>query len=208
MSITLFLVIITCSVSIYAFGKPEMFAKLTFNAYAIRQKKEYVRILGHAFIHTGWLHLGINMFVLWQFGQAAEEIFNNPLLFPRYFSFGKLIFVLLYFSAVIISSLPAFFKRKNNPGYNAAGASGAVSALVFCLILIFPRLPMGIIFIPVKIPAFILGFLYLIYSFFMSQKASSGIAHDAHFSGAVYGFIYPLFFNPQLAQNFIFQITH
>jgi hypothetical protein len=37
----------------------------------------------------------------------------------------------------------------------------------------------------------------------MSRKKSGNIAHDAHFAGAVYGFLFPLLIDPNLIMVFI-----
>jgi hypothetical protein len=41
----------------------------------------------------------------------------------------------------------------------------------------------------------------------MSEKNIDNIGHDAHFSGAVYGFIFPLIFNPALISHFIRELV-
>ena len=47
-----------------------------------------------------------------------------------------------------------------------------------------------LLFLPgVPIPAFVLGLLYLWYENYMSKRGGTGIAHDAHFWGAVYGIV-------------------
>ena len=49
----------------------------------------------------------------------------------------------------------------------------------------------------------VVGAAYLIYSRYMSKKASDGINHSAHFAGAIFGFIYPLLIDPSLVSIFI-----
>jgi membrane associated rhomboid family serine protease len=89
------------------------------------------------------------------------------------------------------------------------GASGAVSAVLFCSIFFSPMSKMGIIFIPVHIPGIVLGVLYLIYSQYMSRKGMDNINHDAHFIGAVFGFLFPLFINYRwFFDIFIYQLLN
>jgi hypothetical protein len=37
----------------------------------------------------------------------------------------------------------------------------------------------------------------------MSHKKSDNVAHDAHFLGALYGFIFPVLLNPDLFELFL-----
>ncbi len=200
MSITLFIILLTSLVSILAFNNAELFDKLKFNAYMVWHKKQAGRLFSHALLHSGWLHLIINMYVLWIFGRFAEDAFASL------FSAGTSIYLAMYVLAVLFSVIPALIKHKNNHYYNSVGASGAVSAVVFTSILLAPKMPLFLIFIPVPIPAYIFGLLYLVYSYVMSQKAADNIAHDAHFAGSVFGFTFPIILEPQLFINFIDKI--
>lgn len=204
---TIFLIVITVIVSAKAFSNDEMFNKLKFNAYMVMQKKEYGRIFSHALLHSGWLHLGVNMYVLWSFGRQVEYFFSEPLIFGELARYGKFFYVLMYILAVGVATIPALIKHRNNHSYNSVGASGAVSAVVFSLILFAPKMPMGIILIPIRLPAYILGALYLIYSYIMSRRGDTRIAHDAHFAGAVFGFVFPLLLNPKIILHFFYSIV-
>jgi membrane associated rhomboid family serine protease len=95
-----------------------------------------------------------------------------------------------------------------NYSYNAVGASGAVSAVVFSSILFIPLQGITFIFFPFfSIPAFIFGALYLAYEYYMSKRPSDGIGHDAHFAGAIYGIIFTLIVIPESFSIFISQIA-
>jgi len=204
---TIFLIVITVIVSAKAFSNDEMFNKLKFNAYMVARKKEYFRMFSHGLLHAGWLHLGINMYVLWSFGQTVESIFSRTDFFGELARYGKFFYVLMYVLAIPIAALPSLFKHRNNFSYNSVGASGAVSAVVFSLILFAPLAPLRIILIPIDIPAVVLGAGYLIYSYIMSRRGDSGIAHDAHFAGAVFGFLFPLILNPKIILHFFYSIV-
>ncbi len=200
-SYTTFIIAVTVIISILAFNNLELFDKLRFNAYAVNYDKEYGRLLSHALIHSNWLHLGVNMYVLWQFGIITEAVFQSA-LFGKLADYGRFIYIMMYILAIPVSSLPALLKYKNNYAYNAVGASGAVSAVVFSFILFFPTEKMGIIFIPIQFPAIFLGLAYLVYSYIMAQKGRDNIGHDAHFVGAVFGFTFPIIINPSLIIRF------
>jgi len=112
----------------------------------------------------------------------------------------------LYLSALVVSEMPSYLKHKHNPGYNSLGASGAVSAVIFACAVIAPLSMLSVFFIPM--PAFIFGFLYLGYSYYLSQKGGDGINHDAHFYGAVFGIIAIILIHPSAPMEFIEQIAN
>ena len=85
-------------------------------------------------------------------------------------------------------------------GHNCA--SGAVSAVIFAAILWNPRMRLSFFFIPIGIPAYIFGPLYLAFEFYMDKRGGSGIAHDAHIGGAVFGILYVLFINIDKGKEF------
>ena len=118
---------------------------------------------------------------------------------------GFLLYLILYAGALVASSLISYAKHKKNPGYMALGASGAVSAVLFSFILMYPQEELTLMFlIPIK--AYILGGLYLLYSHYMSKQNMDNIGHDAHFYGAVFGFLFTLLLSPRLFGEFLRQL--
>ena len=204
---TIFLIVITVGVSYMAFQNLELFNKLKFNAYMIWHKKDYARILSHGLIHSDWMHLGVNMFVLYSFGEAMEDTFSSKIFFPETYYYGKFLFVLMYVLAVAFASVPSLIKHRNNHYYNAVGASGAVSAVVFTSILISPTSEITLLILPfLPLPNYVFGALYVAYSIYMGKKSKDNVAHDAHIAGAVFGFLFPIILNPYLFNNFVFQV--
>ena len=197
MGLTLFLIIATSAVSITAFNNKGLFDKLKFNAYMIVRKNEKGRIFAHGLLHADWGHLIVNMFVLYMFGEIVEQYFTE--IMPK---FGKLLYIAMYVLAIPVSTIPALIKHKNHTYYNSVGASGAVSAILFASILLDPTTSVMFIFIPIPIPSPIFGVLYLGYSYYMSKKNADNIAHDAHFAGSVFGFIFPIIIQPYLIFRF------
>lgn len=196
MSITFFIIILTSSVSVYAFKNHELFNKFKLNPYLVVHRKEYMRIFTHALLHSYWGHLIFNMLTLYFFGRLVEKYFIT--IFPA----GKLLFGLLYILGILVSSIPTVLKNKNNHLYNSVGASGAVSAVLFAGILFDPHMSIFIMFIPIPIPAFLFGIAYLVYSQYMSRQDKDNINHDAHFYGAVFGFTFPILLKPALISYF------
>ncbi|MFO7829120.1 MAG: rhomboid family intramembrane serine protease [Bacteroidales bacterium] len=203
---TIFIIIVTSLISIVAFGNKQLFEKLQLNPYRVYHKKEWYRLISHGFLHADWVHLIINMIVLLSFGRAVENIFKQ-LAAEGIIKSPTLVFVLLYFISMIAATLTSVYKQKDNMWYNSVGASGAVSAVIFTSIF-FQPLARLYLYAVIPIPGIVFGVLYLGYSHYMSKKGGDNINHDAHFIGAVVGFIFPLFLNPKLIHVFIDQLLN
>ena len=194
---TIILIVITVAVSYAAFKSAKLMDKLQFNASKVYHKHEYHRLITHAFVHANWEHLFVNMIVLFSFGKAIEIYFKSQ--------FGNnhtLYFVLLYFGGILASNIYALIKHRNNYFYNSVGASGAVSSVLFASIFFDPW-NMIYFFGILPIPGILFAVLYLVYSYQMSHKQNDNVAHDAHFLGALYGFIFPILLNPLLFEVFL-----
>ncbi len=198
---TLAIIIIASIVSILAFQDQRLFYKLALSPYQMVHRNEWYRILTHGFIHGSYIHLIINMVVLYSFGKAIEYYFGlvTEKALPHYF--------ILYFGGMIVSTITTVIKQRNNQSYMAVGASGAVSAVLFACIFFAPwhkLLFMGVI----PIPGIIFAVLYILYSTYMSRKGNDNIGHDAHLWGALFGIVYPIVVHPDLLEIFIYQLTH
>jgi len=187
-------------VSFAAFNQTTLLYRYQFNAYQIIHRKQYIRLLSHGFLHADQMHLFVNMYVLYSFGQASIYYLNGA--FPGK---GVTMFFLLFFGGLIFSSLFSLFKEKDNPHYNAIGASGAVSAVVFTSIFFSPYSILRLFFI-IPIPGIVFGIAYLVYSKIMANKSVDNVGHDAHFWGAVFGLIFPIIYKPSLFIDFIHEL--
>jgi membrane associated rhomboid family serine protease len=196
--ITYLIIGITVVVSIIAFQRRDIFNQLKFNAYDIKVYKKYYRFLSYGLVHADWMHLFINMFVLYSFGDIVSQFFDYHFGIK-----GNVYFVLLYMGGLAFSTLFDFGKYKNDPYYNAVGASGAVAAIVFSSILLYPSGKIFLFFIPIGIPSPLFGVLYLAYSVYMGKKGTDNIGHNAHFWGAIYGLIFTIAIKPEFFTLFI-----
>jgi len=185
MSISIIIIAATVLISILAFNNLELFDRLKFNPYLIKEHKQWWRFLSHALLHSDWMHLLINMYVLYSFSSIVEDTYFNLFSYR-----GLLYFVLLYVGGVLFSTVFDYSKQKSNPYYNAVGASGAVSAVVFSSILIFPGGSIYLFPIPFPLPSWVFGILYIVYSAYMGKKANDNIGHNAHLWGAIYGIVF------------------
>jgi membrane associated rhomboid family serine protease len=155
---------------------------LIFYPPAVTNNNQYYRFITCGFIHADYGHLIFNMFSFYMCGEFVEQGFN--VIFGNG---GKLLYLLLYLLSLIACLLPTYFKNKNNQYYRSLGASGAVSAVIFAGIMLKPDLKMGLIFLPVMIPGFVFGPVYLLISAWLDRKGSDNINHSAHIWGALFG---------------------
>ncbi len=202
--ITILLIVITSLISIVCFGQRELFSRLQFNAYQIIHRREYYRMVTHGFVHANWWHLFVNMFVLYFFGRNVETILHS-LAGQNLLKFPVLIYLILYLSAIVFASTISLVRYKDAIWYNSVGASGAVSAIMFFNIFFNPWQKLYL-YGMIGIPGIVFGILYIIYSQYMSRRGGDNINHDAHFLGAVFGFVFPLFIDLHLFRYFISQI--
>jgi membrane associated rhomboid family serine protease len=203
LSITTTIVLITIIISLIGFGNKTFLSRMMFSPYMIYHYKQYYRFVSHAFIHApnNLFHLIFNMFVLFQFGANVEIYFKQASI-----TRGAIYFLILYFGGVIFSSLRDYYKYKEDAHYMALGASGAVSAVLFAHILIYPTTALYLFFIPIPIPSFVFGGLYLWYEQYMDKRGGDHVAHGAHIYGALFGVIFTLFTNFALLPSFFQQI--
>ena len=192
--LTVIIIAITCIVSILCFNGTLNGNKLIFNAYQVWHRKEWYRMLTSGMIHSGWGHLFFNMLTLYFFGRVVEQYFSAA--FGGVL--GTVLYVVLYVSALAISSLGDLVKYRNDWNYNALGASGAVSAVLFASILFAPKMGIYIYLIPIPVPGYIFAPLYLLYCWYMAKRNMDNIGHTAHFWGAVYGILFPILCKPDV----------
>ncbi len=201
---TIIILLVTVVVSVVAWANSALFQRLLLNPYLMVRHREWYRLITHAFIHANFLHLLINMLVFLSFGQYIEIVLRQ-LHVSGIIGSARLHFVVLYIGAVVVSSTTTLYKHRNNPYYQSVGASGAVSAVVFFSIFFNPLDKVYLMAI-IPIPGIVFAIAYLIYSSYMSRKGGDNINHDAHFVGAVFGFIYPILISPRLLLFFLRQL--
>ncbi|WP_086476898.1 rhomboid family intramembrane serine protease [Arenibacter amylolyticus] len=171
--------------SLKGFNDSHFFERYKFGVGAI-QAGQKDRMLTSGFLHVDFSHLFFNMFTLFFFAPVVIDWFGP----------GK--FLILYFISLVAGNLLALFFHKKEPYYSAVGASGAVTGILYAAILLEPGMRLGIMFIPIPLPAYVLGILYLFYSIYGMKTRLGNIGHTAHFGGAIGGFLTTLLFKPDL----------
>ena len=186
-SLILVIVILTVLISYQGFSNPDFKEKSLFVPYQVKYQKEYYRIFSHIFIHADFIHLSFNMISLYFLGSLLENEWN--------YAFGiqaNFYLIALYFGGAIAATLWPYFRNAENPAYRSLGASGAVSAVIFAAMLWNPKIELYLFPIPIPIKAYVLAPLYLVFEYYSLKRGGSGIAHDAHIGGALFGILFVL----------------
>jgi membrane associated rhomboid family serine protease len=176
------LIISIALISIMAFNNRNLFEQCKHYPYLEKRQGSYYRWFTCGFLHGDWMHLLLNLFVLWQFGFAIESIYKANFGFLT----GGLIFLVVYILILVLSNIPTYYKHKNNPSYASIGASGAISGILFIYVLYYP-FRLLYLFGIVPLPGVAMAILYLVYSRWASKNSADHIDHDAHYYGAVIG---------------------
>lgn len=172
-------------VSLKGFNDTSFFERYKFGIGPI-QSGQKERMFTSGFLHVDFSHLLFNMLTLYFFANVVISWFGP----------GK--FLLIYFISLIGGSLLALFFHKDEPYYSAVGASGAVTGILYAAILLQPDMRLGIMFIPIPLPAYVIGIGYLLYSIYGMKSRLGNIGHTAHFGGAIGGYVTTLLFMPDL----------
>lgn len=187
LSATLVILLLTSVISFTAFSNEKITNDLIFYPTAITFHNQWYRFITCGFIHADFLHLAFNMYTFYFFGGMVESAFVE--IFGRS---GNVIYTVMYVTALAACLLPTYLKHKTNYYYRSLGASGAVSAVIFAGVLLYPTMRLRIFPIPIDIPAFVFGPIYLLISAYLAKKGQGNINHSAHLWGAVYGILFIL----------------
>lgn len=170
-SVTTLILLITLAVSIKGFNDPVFFEKYKFNISAIQHGQQY-RLLTSGFLHADVMHLAFNMLSFYSFSTFLSGFFTTLQL------------TLLYLGSMLLGSVFTYYIHKKEPYYSAIGASGGVSGVIYSAILLNPSMT---IYMPIPMPGYVFGIVYLFYSVYGMRGRFDNIGHTAHFGGAIAG---------------------
>ncbi|WP_372801872.1 rhomboid family intramembrane serine protease [Lutibacter sp.] len=181
----LLIILVNVIASIKGFSDRLFFDKYKFQIGAIN-RGEKIRMLTSAFLHVDYLHLILNMYVLYIFA---------PIII---FKLGVVKFLILYFGSLFAGNLLTLTFHKDELYYSAVGASGAVAGIIYAAILLNPAMQLFMFPLPIPIPGYIFGVGYLLYSIYGMKNKMGNIGHAAHLGGAIGGYALLLLVYPQV----------
>lgn len=155
----------------------------------------------YMFMHGGFTHILMNMFMLWMFGMVVENVWG-PKKFLFYYivcgvgaglcqelaQYGTyLVEGLAHIDSVRIGTTVLPMNVYLNM-MNTVGASGAIYGVLLAFGMLFPEERMFIIPIPIKAKWIVMGSI-VVELFSAIGTSNDGVAHLAHLGGMLFGFI-------------------
>ena len=137
------------------------------------------QLVTYAFLHGSLVHLAFNMFALYMFGGAIEQVFG-----PRRYT-------IFYFVSVISAAITQLIVAMVMHGvYPTIGASGGVFGLLLAYATYFPRNRVMLLFPPIPMSARMFVVVYAVIELLLGVSgAQSGVAHFAHLGGMIGGWL-------------------
>lgn len=191
--ITIIIIAANVIISYKGFNDYGFFEKYKFNVGGVR-RGEQIRLFSAGFLHVDTAHLFFNMFTLYFFADVVIAYLGN------------FKFLIVYLGSLLLGNLLSLVFHNNEYHYSAVGASGAVTGVIYSAILLRPDMSLYMFFIPIPIPAYIFGIGYLLYSIYGMKKQIGNIGHDAHFGGAIGGYVITLILASWLFQENLLMI--
>jgi membrane associated rhomboid family serine protease len=178
-----------------------------------------LQIVTHMFMHGGFLHLLLNMYALYMFGNILENVWGPKRFFIYYIVCGlgaalthesviafqyshlaqslspeNLNYVLNEGTALFRQgqgfSDPDMLKLQILLNTPTVGASGAVFGILLAFGVLFPNTQLMIIFPPIPIRAKYFVMFYGALELYLAlTQPGSNIAHAAHLGGMIFGYI-------------------
>jgi len=145
------------------------------------------RFVTSIFLHANFAHLFYNMLALFFFGLYLERLVTQKIYLTIFFIsgiFGNILFLLTTF----------------DPSIPAVGASGAVYGIIGTLAALRPFAIVYVYFTPM--PLIVMAFIWALISF-IGIFVPSQIAHAAHLSGLITGYLIGYFLKKREGKRYV-----
>lgn len=191
-TVGIILVVANIIFSYFGLSKQSFFERYKFEVDRILVDKEYRRMISSGFLHVSWTHLIFNMFSLYVFSVSVEAFL------------GPVKFLAIYFASLLGGNLLALYIHRNHGDYSSAGASGAISGIIFASIALFPGMGVGAFMLPIYIPGWLYGLVYVLFSIYAIKSKRDNIGHEAHLGGALIGMLAAIIMVPEaMKENYL-----
>jgi len=142
------------------------------------------RLITYQFLHGGFWHIFLNMWVLWMFGPTLERQWGSRRFLPFYLGCGVAggLFYTLLVAVHFLSPLPM------------VGASGAILGVLAACAILFPHFVVILVLfpVPIRIAAMVLTGMYIVAVLTRGTNAGGDAAHLAGMAaGAAYAYSDP-----------------
>jgi membrane associated rhomboid family serine protease len=177
-AMTYLLLSLMALIQFYSSTLPEHDVVKIYSEYALFPFKlfngsGYAGILGYMFLHGSWIHLFVNAVALLGAGGIVER------------EIGSTRYILVYLSSGVIAGLAHSFLNFSSE-VPLVGASGAIFGVIAVLFLLMPFKITFALIIP--LPSVLVGIMLSAVEFSAFWiSANTGVAHDAHLSGFIFG---------------------
>jgi len=171
------------------------------------------------YLFTGFgaaiLHTAVNWYMLHDFYNSVQIFLTEPVLenfkslvneYPRYFNHEAVNNIIANWSQIDINQVRTQVGNvlENQINVPTVGASGAVFGLLLAFGVMFPDVPLMLIFIPIPIKAkyFVIGYGLLELFNGLTNIPGDNVAHFAHLGGMLFGYILlKIWYKGNLKQN-------
>ena len=137
------------------------------------------QLVTYALLHGGLLHLAFNMYGLWMFGSALEQVWGARRLLQY------------YLVSVLVAGLVQLMVASGSPmAYPTVGASGGLFGLLLGYAMLFPQRRLMLLFPPIPMPAWLFAVVFGLLELTLGVTGeATGIAHFAHLGGMLGGWL-------------------
>ena len=148
--------------------------------------RHYGHVLTSMFLHGSWMHIIMNMWFFWIFGNNIED------------SMGRWRFAVFYLMCGTAAALAQVAMDPASP-VPVVGASGAISGVMGAYLVLYPRVrvytlvPLGFFLTTIALPAWVMLGYWIVLQFLgglpqlAGAQANGGVAFWAHIGGFVVG---------------------
>ena len=177
------------------------------------------QIVSYMFMHDthSFAHVFFNMFAVYMFGRVLENVWGPKRFLIFYFVTGigaGLVQEVVWFfnlrdvifasqDMINLNGAQIISKSEFLNYFVTIGASGAVFGILLAFAMIFPNVPLYLMFIPIPIKAKYFVIFYGLAELFMGVASFGGdtVAHFAHLGGMLFGYFLIRYWKKKDADN-------